>query len=49
MKKLHNSQIISKLVVTNLLSTIALLMRNFITNFVRILTKLSVSIIHPNI
>lgn len=37
MKKLHNSQIISKLVVTKLLSTIALLMRNFIANFVRIL------------
>ena len=37
MKKLHISQIINKLVVTKLLSTIALLMRNFITNFVRIL------------
>ena len=37
MEKLHNSQIISKLVVTKLLSTIALLMRNFIVNFVRIL------------
>lgn len=37
MKKLHNIQIISKLVVTKLLSTIALLMRNFIANFVRIL------------
>ncbi len=37
MKKLHNSQIISKLVVTKLLSTIALLMRNFIANLVRIL------------
>ena len=37
MEKLHNSQIISKLVVTKLLSTIALLMRNFIANFVRIL------------
>ena len=37
MKKLHNSQIISKLVVIKLLSTIALLMRNFIANFVRIL------------
>ena len=37
MKELHNSQIISKLVVTKLLSTIALLMRNFIANFVRIL------------
>ena len=37
MGKLHNSQIISKLVVTKLLSTIALLMRNFIANFVRIL------------
>lgn len=33
MKELHNSQIISKLVVTKLLSTIALLMRNFIANF----------------
>ena len=49
MKKSHNSQIISKLVVIKLLNTIALLMRNFITNFVRLLTKLSVSIIHPNI
>ena len=37
MEKLHNSQIISKLVVTKLLSTIALLMRNFIAKFVRIL------------
>lgn len=37
MKKLHNSQIISKLVVTKLLRTIILLMRNFMTNFVRIL------------
>ena len=37
MKKLHNLQIISKLVVTKLLSTIALLMRNFIANFARIL------------
>ena len=37
MKKLHKSQIISKLVVLKLLRTIALLMRNFITNFVRIL------------
>lgn len=37
MKKLHNLQIISKLVVTKLLRTIALLMRNFIANFVRIL------------
>lgn len=37
MKKLHNSQIISKLVVTKLLRTIILLMRNFIANFVRIL------------
>lgn len=37
MKKLHNSQIISKLVVTKLLRTITLLMRNFMTNFVRIL------------
>lgn len=37
MEKLHNSQIISTLVVTKLLSTIALLMRNFIVNFVRIL------------
>ena len=37
MKKLHKSQIISKLVVTKLLRTIALLMRNFIANFVRIL------------
>ena len=37
MKKLHNSQTISKLVVTKLLRTIALLMRNFIANFVRIL------------
>ena len=37
MKKFHNSQIISKLVVNKLLRTIALLMRNFIANFVRIL------------
>lgn len=37
MKKLHNLQIISKLVVVKHLTTISLLMRNFITNFVRIL------------
>ena len=37
MKKLHKLQIVGELVVTKLLSTIALLMRNFITNFVRIL------------
>ena len=37
MKKLHKSQIISKLVVLKLLRTITLLMRNFIANFVRIL------------
>lgn len=37
MKKLHKLQIISKLVVTKLLRTLALLMRNFIANFVRIL------------
>ena len=37
MKKSHNLQIISKLVVAKLLRTIALLMRNFIANFVRIL------------
>lgn len=37
MKKLHKSQIISKLVVTTPLTTIGLLMRNFIANFVRIL------------
>lgn len=37
MGKLHNSQIISKLVATKLLRTITLLMRNFIANFVRIL------------
>lgn len=37
MEKLHNLQIISKLVVTKLLRTIALHMRNFIANFVRIL------------
>ena len=37
MKKLHKSQIISKLMALKLLRTIALLMRNFITNFVRIL------------
>ena len=37
MKKLHNLQIVSELVVTKLLRTIALLMRNFIANFVRIL------------
>ena len=37
MKKLHKSQIISKLVALKLLRTIALLMRNFIANFVRIL------------
>ena len=35
MKKLHNSQIISKLVVITPLTTIVLLMRNFIANFVR--------------
>ena len=34
---LHNLQIVSKLVVSKLLRTIALLMRNFIANFVRIL------------
>ena len=37
MKKLHNLRIIIKLVVTTPLTTIALLMRNFIANFVRIL------------
>lgn len=37
MEKLHNSQVISKLVVDKLLRTITLLMRNFIANFVRIL------------
>lgn len=37
MEKLHNSQIISKLVATKLLRTITLLMHNFIANFVRIL------------
>lgn len=37
MEKSHNLQIISKLVVTKLLRTIALHMRNFIANFVRIL------------
>lgn len=37
MKKLHKSQIISKLVVLKLLRTFALLMRNFIADFVRIL------------
>ena len=37
MKKLHNLQIISQLVVVKHLTTISLLMRNFITNFVRIL------------
>ena len=37
MKKLHNLQIIIKLVVTTPFTTIALLMRNFIANFVRIL------------
>ena len=37
MKQLYKSQIISKLVVTKLLYTIALLMRNYITNFIRIL------------
>lgn len=37
MEKLHNSQIISKLVATKLLRTITLLMRNFIANEVRIL------------
>ena len=37
MKKLHNLRIIIKLVVTTTLTTIALLMRNFIANFVRIL------------
>lgn len=39
MKKLHKLQIISKLVVVKLLRTIALLMRNFIANFVRILGR----------
>lgn len=37
MKKLHNWRIISKLVVTTPLTTIILLMRNFIANFIRIL------------
>lgn len=37
MKKLHNTQIISRLVVTKPLTAIVLLMRNFMTNFVRIL------------
>ena len=37
MKKLHKSQTISKLVVLKLLRTIALLMRNFMAIFVRIL------------
>ena len=37
MKKLHKLQIISKLVAITPLTTIALLMRNFIANFVRIL------------
>lgn len=37
MKKLRNMQIFSKLVVTTPITTICLLMRNFITNFVRIL------------
>lgn len=37
MKKLHKSQIISKLVAATPLTTISLLMRNFIANFVRIL------------
>ena len=37
MKKLHKLQIISKLAVITPLTTIALLMRNFIANFVRIL------------
>lgn len=37
MKKLHNLRIIIRLVVTTPLTTIALLMRNFIANFVRIL------------
>lgn len=37
MKKLHNLQIISKLVVATPLTTNRLLMRNFIANFVRIL------------
>lgn len=36
-KKIHNSQIISKLVVIKLLRTIILLMRNFIANFAKIL------------
>ena len=34
MKKLHKLQNISKLVVTKLLRTITLLVRNFIANFV---------------
>lgn len=37
MEKLHNSQIISKLMATKPLRTITLLMRNFIANFVSIL------------
>lgn len=37
MKKLLNSQIISRLVVIKLLRTITLLMRNFIADFVKIL------------
>jgi len=36
MKKLHNTQIISKLVVATPLTTITLFMRNFIANFVKI-------------
>ncbi len=38
MEKLHNWQIISRLVVTTPLTAIALFMRNFIANFVRILS-----------
>ncbi len=37
MKKFHKMQIICKLVITKLLSTITLLMRNFMAKFVRIL------------
>lgn len=37
MEKLHNMQIISKLVIATPLTTITLLMRNFMANFVRIL------------
>ena len=42
MKKLHQSQIVSKLVVNKLLSTLALYMRNFIVTI-----NVSVNVLKP--